>query len=107
MNCWDIAVKFYAEMLDIDLRNMYSSPELPPSDEIKNIIYSNMGEFTEVADPEFGDILIIKLFGIESHIGIYIGAGKFIHTSKGSGSVIERVGKYRKLIVGFYRINQR
>lgn len=104
MNCWDLSVKFYDEIMGIDLKSIHTDKTTPPRAEVKSLIYSNMGEFKEVTDPKFGDIIIIKMFGIESHIAVYLGNGTFLHTSKSCGSMIERVAKYKKIIVGFFRV---
>jgi len=63
-----------------------------------------MKDFKEVTDRKFGDILLIKLFGVESHIAVYLGNGFILHTSKHSGCLVERVARWEKLIVGTYRV---
>ncbi len=103
LNCWDLAVKFYYEILGIDLRNFYSGP-VPDRVSTKNLIYTNIGEFERVERPEFGDIILMKFRGIESHIAIYVGGGKFLHSTVVSGSVIDRVSRWHLLVVGYYRV---
>lgn len=114
MNCWDLAVKFYKDYLGYDLSTIYTGP-IPAEgtatkafrENTKNLIFTNKGEFEEIKDrPKFGDLLVIKLFGIECHIGIYLGRGKFLHTSSKAGSIVDGAHKYRKLIVGCYRVKQ-
>ena len=106
MNCWDIAVVFYKDVLNMDLGNIYSGPT-PPRDVTKELIFTNMGGFEKVDSPQFGDIIILKIFGIESHISIYIGNGRMLHTSSSSGSVIDFVSRWEKIIVGFYRVKRK
>lgn len=105
MNCWDIAVKFYKQVLGVELGSIYSGPT-PPRDVTKDLIYTNIGGFEKVETPEFGDIIILKIFGIESHIAIYVGEGKMLHSSKNTGSVIDFVSRWQRVIVGFYRIKR-
>lgn len=102
-NCWDLTVAFYHEVLNIDLFHIYSG-ETPSRPETKNLIYSNIGEFEEVSSPEFGDVIIMKILGVESHISVYIGEGRMLHTSKRIGSVIEPIARWKKHIVGFFRV---
>ena len=103
MNCWDIAVKFYNDILGVSLHNIYSGVT-PERSVTKNLIFSNKGDFEETKSPEFGDIIIIRLFGFESHIAIYLGDGLMLHSKMSTGSVIERTEKWAHLIVGYFRI---
>lgn len=105
MNCWDIAVAFYRNVLGIEIGTIYSGPT-PPKEVTRNLIYSNSGDFEKVESPEFGDIIILKMFGIESHIAVYLGDNKMLHTSKNTGSVIDLVSRWQKVIVGFYRVKR-
>jgi len=102
-NCWDIAVELYEKVLGVNLKNYYSGPT-PDRSTTKNLIWSNIGEFEKVSTPMFGYIILIKLHGVESHIAIYVGIGKMLHTTRGAGSVIDRVERWKSAIVGFYRI---
>jgi hypothetical protein len=103
-NCWDLAVDFYCEMLNIKLFHIYSGPT-PSRADTSMLIQSNKGEFREVKDPHFGDLILIKVFGIESHIAVYLGGGKMLHTKKRVGSHLDNVDKWKNQIVGYYRVN--
>lgn len=105
MNCWDIAVAFYKNVFNIDMRSIYDGPT-PERSISKNIIYTNLGEFDKVESPEFGDIILLKILGIESHIAIYLGNDRMLHSSKSTGSVIDFVSRWKKVIVGFYRVKR-
>lgn len=104
-NCWDIAVDFYLKILNINLSNIYSG-DTPPREVTKELIYTNIGGFERVSVPEFGDIIILKMFGIESHIAIYVGEGKMLHTSQKTGSVIDFISRWERVIVGYYRVKK-
>lgn len=105
MNCWDLAVFFYSKVLNLDLTWAYDG-YFPGRDATRDLIYTNIGKFERVEDPEMGDLILIKIFGIESHIAIYLGEGKMLHTTKNTGSVIERVSRWKVRITGFYRVKQ-
>jgi cell wall-associated NlpC family hydrolase len=105
-DCWGIVVDFYREVLGIELKSYYT--DIPKSrDSAKALVYSSMGDFEEVKTPEFGDIILIKLYDIESHIAVYLGEEKMLHTTLHSGCVIERVSRWKHLIVGFYRVKKK
>lgn len=102
MNCWDIAVSFYSNFFEINLGNIYSGP-VPSRPDTEKLISSNKGDFIRVRSPVFGDIVLLKIFGVESHIAICLGEGKMLHTSKSHGSVVERIDRFQKVISGYYR----
>ncbi len=102
-HCFDLVKEFYLDHYEIDLRNFYDGKDIPDKETVSTLIVSNKGNFIESEVPEFGDIVVIKLFGIESHIGVCIGGGRFIHSRKGSGSSIESLSRYKKLVSGYFR----
>ena len=102
LDCWGIVREFYRIVFNIDLKPYYET--IPKTREMaKTIIYDSMADFYEVNDRMFGDIFLIKMFGVESHIAVYLGNGTMLHTSKHSGCIVERVHRWEKLIVGTYR----
>lgn len=103
MNCWDLAKAFYLKVFCIELKHSYYGPS-PDRQETQNLIYSNRGEFAKVeGTPKFGDLIIMKIDGLESHIAIYLKHGTFIHSSKTTGSVIDRCEAWKNKIRGYYR----
>lgn len=89
----------------MELQRYYD--EVPKSRDVaKSLVYSSMGDFTKIEekDRQHGDIVLIKLFGVESHIGVYIGNDQMLHTTIHSGCVIERLFRWRHLIIGYYRV---
>jgi len=101
-NCWDIAVDFYRLVFDLELKHYYGK-ETPNRIDTSALIYSNKGDFVKVDQPVFGDLIIFSIHGIESHIGIYIDQTIFFHSSKTTGSVHDRLDRWKTLIVGYYR----
>lgn len=102
-NCLDIAREFYMREFQIEIRQYYEGP-VPSRKDVEALIVSNKGEFVPVeGEPHFGDLVVIKLYGVECHLGIFIQKGKFLHSIKTAGSVLDSLVKYEKMIVGFYR----
>lgn len=101
MNCWDLARLFYKKTYGLELKHYYedSTDRLTT----QNLIYTNRSEFIKVDAPNYGDIILFKVRGIESHIGIFLGEGFFLHTTKATGSVIDRISRWDKVITGYYR----
>lgn len=101
MNCWDLTRLFYRDCFGLDLKHISSDPKDRKATE--SLIFTNKGEFQKVETPSFGDIILIKIKGIESHIAIYIGNGQMLHTSESTGSVIDQTDRWSKTITGYFR----
>jgi len=56
--------------------------------------------------PQAGDVVVLKMRGQPSHIGVYLGGGKMLHTLAEHDSAIESVDgpKWVKRIEGYYRV---
>ena len=103
LNCWELSREFYKLVFGVELKHYYMDR---PKDrkEYQDIIYTNKGDFTQVEDPEFGDLILLRIKGLESHIAVYVGDGKLLHTTRNTGSVVDHVSKWKQLIAGYYRL---
>lgn len=103
MNCWDLTREFYRVSMGAELKHVSAGG---PNDRVENsnLIYSSKGEFEKVDCPEYGDIILIKIRGIESHIAVYLGKGLMLHTCESTGSVVDRTDRWDKTITGYYRL---
>lgn len=104
LDCFGFAKKFYKEILGEDLKSYYDrTPE-----EINSrgdLVYSAKSDFYQVTEPMFGDIVLIKIDGVESHIAIFIGEGLIIHSLKTTGmSVVDRLSRWSPRVSGYYRL---
>jgi cell wall-associated NlpC family hydrolase len=54
--------------------------------------------------PEQGCIIEFNVLGEPSHIGMYIGGGAFIHSSRRTGVVVEKLYHWEKRVRGYYRV---
>jgi hypothetical protein len=105
-NCWEVVKEFYKICFNAELKQYYE--EVPENRNVRaDIICANMGEVERVnTPPEFGDIIIVEVLGIPSHIGVYIGSGRMLHSTRSKGCVIEKVSRHAKVIEGFYRFKK-
>lgn len=105
LNCWALCREFYKLVFDIELKHYFDT--LPEAkNELKSLISANERDFHKVRSPKFGDLLTIKLMGVESHVGVFVGNGLFLHTTKNTGSCIDRIAKWNRMIVGYYSLDK-
>ena len=101
-NCFDIVREFYLGEFNLEIKQYYSG-KTPTDKEVESLVHTNKGDFIRVEEPRFGDLVLIKLKGVECHLGVYIQKENFLHSIKGTGSVLDKVDKYKHLIVGYFR----
>lgn len=106
-NCFDLAKEFYAVEFNLSLKNYFEGEVVPNRKEIECLVKTSTGDFNKVDEPVFGDIIVINLYGYASHIGIYLGEGRFLHSVRKIGSCMDSITRYSKMIEGYYRHQER
>lgn len=101
-NCFDLVKEFYQDQLNLELKN-YFEGGVPPRKEIECLVKTNKGDFTKVDVPRLGDIVVITLYGYASHIGVCLDGARFLHSLRNTGSCMESISKYSRMIEGYYR----
>lgn len=58
-----------------------------------------------VTIPSPGDVVLLRVRGLPSHCGVFLGAGRFLHVTEGHHSCVEQVGDptWASRVMGFYR----
>lgn len=103
-NCLDLVKEFYSDYYGLTIKNYFEGEVVPDRRTVESLIISGKGDFEEVkGKPEFGDIVVIKLYGVECHIGVCISSSQFLHSARHIGSHIDRLERYSKMIAGYFR----
>ena len=102
-DCLKLVQEFYKDHYDVTVKN-YFEGDVPDRREVNSLIVSNKGDFARVDKPQFGDIVVISLYGLECHIGVCTSKGLFLHSVRGAGSLQDKLSRYEKMITGFYRL---
>jgi cell wall-associated NlpC family hydrolase len=91
-DCWGIVRTFASEQLGKSYPEYFYS-ELNNEAMAQSIIsmVDMMGLWKRVDDPQLGDVLIFRIMGQETHCGIYLGDGDFLHSLKGRMSCVENL----------------
>ena len=57
--------------------------------------------------PAEGDIVLLEYFGTASHVGVYLGHHRMLHTERGKGTHIADLATphYEHRIVGYYHVD--
>lgn len=102
-NCFDLVKEFYKDHFNVELKN-YFEGEIPTPQKVEVLIISNKGDFIKVDSPEFGDLVVLKIYGLECHLGVVVSPTMFLQSTKKTGSNMDRLSRWQNMIAGFYRL---
>ena len=100
-DCWDIIKLFYKYAYDVDL----SEFDIVPQDREGNANQINKKSilFKEIEEPCLGDIILFRVLGHNSHVGVYLSKRHFLHTLSKTGCIIDQLSTWKRRIKGIYR----
>ena len=106
-DCWGIVRKFASEELGKSYpQYMYSDLNNEAMAQVAISLVDTLGwMWKKVDEPELGDVLIFRIKGHETHCGIYLGDGDFLHSLQGRHSCIENINdsNWQKRMTRIYR----
>lgn len=91
-DCWGIVRKFALEQLGKSYPEYFY--DISNNEAMAQTIISIvdvMGLWQKTDQPQLGDVLIFRIKGVETHCGIYIENGDFLHSLQGRMSCIENL----------------
>jgi cell wall-associated NlpC family hydrolase len=103
-NCWELVALFYSQELNTILPKYYEQRS-EDRDKLSGIIYDKKSDYIEVSFDNLReyDLLLFYVKGVASHIGVYLGRGKFLHTREDVDTVVESLDKWKTKLAGIYR----
>lgn len=104
-DCWGIAVLFYREYLAVDLPSYSDCYFTSDTDRLRELIAQYREGWERISKPQTGDLILFKLLGSETHIGVYIGNGKFLHATEKAASVVQNLEspEWNRRVSGYFR----
>lgn len=107
-DCWGLARLIYDEQLGIKLPTLIDYKNTKDSEAIAKLYEEEHKQWEEVPlgqEREF-DIVVFKILGLPTHIGIVINKGAMLHCEYGVGthaSEYNREVQWKKRLTGIYR----
>jgi len=110
-DCWGLVLIAHREVLGIDLpsyEELYEEKDVEATQELGDLVQSQLHLWTRVAIPRMGDVALLRVNGLPTHVGFMLDRKRMIHAlaaSKGSGAegltVVQRIDRepwVRKLL---------
>lgn len=102
-DCYGIIQKVYQERLGITLPDQTGYVDtLNP--ETSALLESGKSDWRQVDNPQPWDVVLFRVDGMPNHIGLVIGPGWMLHTTRAKNACIENYHRplWRSRIEGFY-----
>ncbi len=107
-DCWGLVRLIYKDELNISLPSFSSEYDSSDNERLEELFAQYKEGWQSVDSLEIGNVVIFRIFGYESHIGIYTGDNKFLHVREGRDSVIESLDnpKWTRRVTGFFKYSE-
>jgi cell wall-associated NlpC family hydrolase len=105
-DCYGLVYRAYADVLGIALPSYVErSPPADAHEDVAALIRREIADWARVAVPRPSDGVLLRLGSHACHVGLVLGAGRFLHAMEGLGTCAERLDgpHWRNRVVGFYR----
>lgn len=109
LDCWGLVRLIYKNELQIDLPSFSAEYTQTDTDRIGELIAQYKEGWESTEQPQEGDVVLFRIFGTESHVGVVVTPTHFIHVREDQDSVIESLNnpKWSKRIVGYFKYSEK
>ena len=107
IDCAGLVMEFYRHDMGVELPALLYGDAVT-REEMASLAENGMasGRWEAVETPDRGDVLVFRMYGQPTHVGVYIGDGDFLHSVEGKDSCIERLDDWRSRLVRVLRWNR-
>lgn len=107
-NCWTLARLIYKEEFGINLPSFSNKYSLNDEAGIAELIAQYKEGWESVSEPQAGDLVLFRILGHESHVGVMIDSKRFVDIRENRDSVVDSIDAptIRKRVVGFFRYSE-
>lgn len=108
IDCWGLVRLVYAERFDIQLPSLADQYEADDRTREAELVAIGKEGWEKTERPRSGDVVLCRIEGEETHVGLMTQPGFFLHVRQGQSSVVERMdsGTWRHRIAGTYRYRE-
>lgn len=109
LDCWGLVRLIYKNEYNISLPSFSEEYADSDIDRIQELIAQYKEGWESVDSPTEGTVVLLKVMGAESHVGVAISPTHFIHAREGYDSAIEAFESpyWKRRVVGHFKYNQK
>ena len=107
-DCWGLARLVYKQEYNINLPSFSTDYTMGDTARIEELLNQYKEGWDKLDSPEAGSIVLFRLFGVVSHVGIMINNTQFIHNSATIDTCVETIDnpRWKKRVFGFYKYSE-
>lgn len=108
IDCWGLARLVYKNEFNIDLPSFTDSYQVGDREALQELISRNKESWTKLDQPKEGCLVLFKILGNDSHIGIAVSDTHFLHARDGYDSSIEAFDgiNWKNRIAGYFQYQE-
>jgi len=105
IDCWGLARLIYQEQYRINLPSFSTEYTENDTERKEELLAQYREGWTQVDQVKEGDLVLFRVLGSESHIGIALDSQSFIHARRRSNTCVDKFEspRWKNRIVGFFR----
>lgn len=109
VDCWGLVRLIYKNELQIDLPSFSAEYTQTDTARIEELIAQYKEGWQETLEPIIGSIVLFRVFGNESHVGVVVSSTHFIHVRENQDSVIESLDStsWARRRVGYFNYSEK
>ncbi len=109
VDCWGLVRLFYKNEFKIDLPSFSSEYTQTDVQRIEELIAQYKEGWESTEQPEEGSIVLFRVLGSESHVGVVVNKEQFLHVRENQDSAIENFDSpfWKKRIVGYFKYSEK
>lgn len=108
-DCWGLVRLVYKEELNIELPSFFSDYTVSDTDRIYELMSQYKEGWEQLSLPSDKSVVLFKILGKVSHIGVMINEHQFLHTKRNQDSSIESINnpKWANRVAGFFKYTEK
>ena len=105
VDCWGLARLVYKEEFGIELPSFTEQYYISDTPRIEELINQYQEGWVPVDTPKSGDLILFRIFGTATHVGVLVDEGRFIHSRQGYDVAIAELNstRWKHRVLGYFR----
>lgn len=108
-DCWGLARLIYKQEYNIELPSLTNAYKMEDAKRIEELAHQYKEGWDVLETPEAGAIVLFRVLGTVSHVGIMINSTQFMHNNSTIDTCIESIDnvKWRHRVYGFFKYSEK
>lgn len=105
LDCWGLVRLIYKEEYNITLPSFSDEYHIDDDVRIRELFAQYREGWQQKENAEEGDLVLLRVLGEETHVGVMLNNTQFIHVRLGSNCVVDSIvsDRWKSKVVGFFK----